>query len=224
MPPLPSAPKVIKLVLHVGEGEDANSLNRFFFQYTGTAPTHSDLDTFCTAVGTHWNTRLGPFYDNSSGLLRTDAEDLSSPTSAVGEDVNTHIGTRAGDRLQAATSAVISAAIARRYRGGHPRSYLAVGTFPDLADRQTWTSTFVNALQTAFVLFINDITTSVWAGGGTLGPVNVSYFNGFHNFTFPSGRTRPIPTLRAAPVIDAITDYFVRTKLGSQRRRNLQSS
>jgi hypothetical protein len=59
---------------------------------------------------------------------------------------------------------------------------------------------------------------------GTVTPVNVSFFSGFTNKTFPSGRTRPVPTPRVTPLIDPIIGSDVNPKVATQRRRNQQST
>jgi hypothetical protein len=53
--------------------------------------------------------------------------------------------------------------------------------------------------------------------------VNVSYFSGFTNVTFPSGRIRPVPKLRSVPLVDTVTSWSTNPNVASQRRRNLQS-
>jgi hypothetical protein len=78
-------------------------------------------------------------------------------------------------------------------------------------------------MRTDYISFNSTIITSPPAGMGVMLPVNVSYFQGFHNFTFPSGRVKAIPTVRPVPVVDLINNFSVNPHVGSQRRRNLQS-
>jgi hypothetical protein len=220
MPALPPATQVCRIIVHQALQDDNNVINRFFIKYTGSPPTDAMLNTFCAAVGTAWGANVSPLQSSNITAYRAETEDLTSATSAVGAANFTEVGTRAGATLSASVAAVINGIIARRYRGGHPKNFLWAGIETDLQTVGTWKATFTAAVEAGWLAFIDAVLGAGWAGAGTLTPVNVSYYAGFHNFTFPSGRTRPIPTVRVAPVVDPITEYTVRAIIGSQRRRN----
>jgi hypothetical protein len=225
MPALPNATKVLKIVLrYVQMNADNDVINRFFMQYSGTAPIAAELDTLANAIITHWTADLAPLHSVDVQLFNAVLEDLSSPTAAVGASNTSSVGTRTGGVLGAGVAAVMKEAINRRYRGGHPRVYLPAGVTSDLQTMRTWTSSFITNLGVGWSSFISDIGGSVWSGGGTLLPVNVSYYTGFTNHTFPSGRVRPVPNVRSTPIIDVIQGFETNGILGSQRRRNLQSA
>jgi hypothetical protein len=225
LPALPNAAKVLKIILRYQQmNADNDVINRFFMQYSGTAPFASELATLANAVITHWTADLAPLHSVDVSLIDALIEDLSSPTSAVGASNTTSVGTRTGGVLGAGVAAVIQEKISRRYRGGHPRVYLPAGVSTDLQTMRSWTSAFQGNLAAGWSSFISDIGGSVWSGGGTLLPVNVSYYQGFLNHTFPSGRVRPVPVVRSSPLIDIITAFDTNGVLGSQRRRNLQSA
>jgi hypothetical protein len=118
---------------------------------------------------------------------------------------------------------VIKFKIARRYRGGHPRFYLAGGMATDVTAQNTWTPAYQSAVAAAWVAFINACVLAPPASLGVLAQVNVSYFSGFVNKTFPSMRTHPVPVLRAVPLQDTVLGASTNPKVASQRRRNLQS-
>jgi hypothetical protein len=223
MPALPPVNKVVRCVLTLADASDLHTLNRIFISYSGTAPTDAQLAAFANSVGANWGAHLKSSFDTSSLLEIVTCEDLTSNTGATGSANPGILGTRAGVTLSAAAAAVVSFSILRRYRGGHPRSYLAAGVQSDLQTKQTWTNGFATGLASAYAAFIVDTIASGWAAAGTLAQVNVSYFSGFTNHTYPSGRTRPIPTPRVTPVVDPILAVRVNTTVGSQRRRNLQS-
>ena len=220
MPALPSVPKVVRVLVKGMLQDDLDVLNRLYFSYSGAAPTNTMLDAFCTAVFNAWVADMTPMQAASYTLLEVLAEDLSSPTGAIGAVVGAQVGTRAGATLTAAAAAVVNQQIARRYRGGHPKTFVVAGIETDIATVGTWKAAFTAALNAAWGSFITTIEGAGWAGAGAIEPVNVSYYQGFTNFTYPSGRTRPRPTLRAAPIVDLITGTSVRTIIGSQRRRN----
>jgi len=224
MPALPSVPKVVRVSVKQTLQEDTDVLNRFFIQYTGTAPTSTDLNTFSGATSAAWGTHMSPEQNTNISVTEVSCEDLSSATGAVGQSSLAQPGTRSGATLTAAVCLVLKLVIARRYRGGHPRTYLWVGSETDIATVQSWKATFVAEVEAAWVAFISEMASSVWTGGGSIQQVNVSYYEGFHNFTFPSGRTRPIPTLRSTPLVDVVTAIGGNQHIGSQRRRNKQSA
>src|SRR5579864_1652032 len=192
MPPLPAVPKVIAArFIHTFQ-EDVDVVNRVFFQYSG-AVSQTDLNTLATSFKTAWDSNVMPALSNS--LVHTDTEltDLSSSTSPVSGVTGSVAGGDATHASLAANSAiVIGMDVARRYRGGHPRLYLGGMHINMLNDVQTLTSAFIASMLTDFQNFITGCTTAPPAAVGTLIQVNVSYFQGFTNHTFPSGRVRPI--------------------------------
>ena len=227
MPALPNVPAVLRCVLKYTNGADVDVVNRFFLRYTGTAPSDGDLDGWITTVvEPAWNTNLKSLYNADTHLVEIIVEDLTSATAGVGDEAFSVAGTRSGSTLPAGVALVLSSVIARRYRGGHPRMYLAVGVGDDLQTTQTWTSAFMTAVLTGWDAFTTALFTTPPGSTSSLVPVNVSYYQGFHAFEYPSGRWRNIPTVRgggAGPaVVDLVSNWKVNPKVASQRRRNLQ--
>lgn len=224
MPALPPVPKVLRIVNETTDGNDLRAISRVYFQYTGAAPTAAQLNILAGAADTAWTGNMAPIYLAGNTHLGHVIEDLTSATSAVGSSTAATAGTRAGSAMAAGTALVVSFAISRRYRGGHPRMYLAAGGSGDLSTRQTWGGAFLAAANAAAQGYLDAIAAAVWAGGGVLGQVNVSYYQGFTPFRYPSGRYRNIPNLRVGgPIVDAVNSVSASPKVGSQRRRNLQS-
>lgn len=221
MPALPSVPKVVQLAFETQDGDGTPPfINRIHFAYTGTAPTNSELSSFATTVLTAWSSALAPSMSTDKEATGLVAIDLSSPTSAVAEVTGTVSGALTGTKLPADTSFVMSATVGRRYRGGHPRSYLPLGDNTSVSNVRSWSSGFMTAVITAWSGFVTAVEGAGWAGAGTLSPVNVSYYAGYHLVTYPSGRSRDVPTLRVGgPLVDPIVGYVPRAKFGSQRRR-----
>jgi hypothetical protein len=117
--------------------------------------------------------------------------------------------------------------IARRYRGGKPRTYLPMGDSGYLLNPQEWNTTFLGLAQAALNQIISDyaVTTVAGCSLGTL--VNVSYYSGFTIRPSPpiaGVRAKNIPTVRTAAVVDAVTSWTAEAKLASQRRRNTRSA
>ena len=213
-------PKVVKLAFIFSDGINTDIVSRMYIGYAGSAPDAAALNGFCTAAHAAFVDALLGDLNQVYTLGRVHAIDLSSPTGAEGDDASSSAGTATDPPLTSDVAVVTSYEIARRYRGGHPRGYWPLGQSSSLSTPQTWTDAFVSGVQTSFNEFITEILAGVWSGGGPLDHVNVSYFHGFTVVTSPTtGRARNVPTVRAAPVVDAISGAIVRKHIGTQRRR-----
>jgi hypothetical protein len=222
VPPLPPAPSTIRVQLKHTLGSDTDVLDRFYATYAGGPPTVADLDTFCASVAAQWNASLKAMAHPDVTLTEVLAQDLSSDTGAVGTASVTLVGDRSGGPLPAEVVSLVNFVVARRYRGGKPRVYLPYGTDSDILDPQHWEAEFVTALTTAWSAFITDSFAAVWAGGGPLEQVVVSYYLGSTASESGSGmymRGHTHPTLRAAPINYSITGFSVNPIPASQRRR-----
>lgn len=224
MPPLPDVNKCLRLAFVGSYGPDLDVVNRIFMEYSGTPPTNLDLDSLAAACCIAWGSFISPMQSPAYVLESCSIEDLSSSLAATGAHAVATTGTRGGGALPNDVCGVMQNRIQRRYRGGHCRTYLAVGTLTDLANNNTWNAGFIAAMVTAWEDFIAAVSGDVWLAGGTLFQVNVSYFSGFTNVLYPSGRYRAVPTRRVLPLLDGISSYSLNPHLGSQRRRNQQSS
>lgn len=222
MAPLPPVPKVLRIAV-IGEiGADVQVVNRFYMQYTGTPPDAGALNTFAQTILSSWALHISPLQAPQYATESCEVIDLTSSSAAAGEYTSANTGTRTGEPVDPATCAVIQHKIGRRYRGGHCRTYLFAGTQADKVNPQTWNPAFVSSLANGWGAFIADIVTAGWTGAGDLFTVNVSYFHGYTNVTYPSGRVRAVPLLRPVPQVDPVLDNAANGQLASQRRRNLQ--
>lgn len=225
MPALPNVPQVVRISFVGKLSGDLDVVNRFFQKYTGTAGSLSSSGAlaWATACGPAWSTHLASFVSTDYQLETITVEDLSSDIGSVGVFDSSAAGSDSSAPLSAGAAAVIKCEIIRRYRGGHPRQYLGGMASDNLNTAQAWNATFVANLATAYTAFRAACAAGCPVGIGPATDVNVSYYQGFTNHTYPSGRTRPIPTLRATPLVDQIATFAVNPKVGSQRRRNQQS-
>jgi hypothetical protein len=224
MPALPSVPGVLRVVVKGLLGEDLDIVGRQFIQYTGGTPSAADVTAIATEALAGWAAHMASQIMAGYATESATVTDLASPTGHEVTVTGSHAGGDSGVTNTAALSFIVQQKIARRYRGGHPRSYVAGVSPGHLQDDQTWDPTFAATTVGKWI----DWWAAVEATSGlsvTLGGrVNVSYYEGFHNFTYPSGRTRPIATLRGTPVVDSIIADGYNPRPGSQRRRNLQGS
>ena len=220
MPALPAVANVARVDMVFAIGADLTALTRFFIHFSGVSPSAGQLDTFCAAVGTAWGVDLKAGTDNDTTLETVEAVDLTSATSASGLAAIGVAGTRGAAFLPADASFVTSYEIVRRYRGGHPRGYWRLGVVADTTTPQLWTAGVTTGFANSVSTFFTAVNAAGWALAGTLGQVSVSYYEGFHVVTNPiTGRARNIPLVRAVPLVDPITAYVGRQRIGSQRRR-----
>jgi hypothetical protein len=224
MPALPAVSNVLRFTLKHTLSEDTDVINGFFMQFTSGTPTPTNLNELAADTLGFWSTRIAPLATPGLVLKECTIIDLTSATGAVGSFPGIIPGSNGGNGQGAGVAAVIKFKVARRYRGGHPRVYQAGVPVDYLTDSQRLSDTAIGNYRTGWTNFISDIAGEMNADFGASSQVNVSYFHGFTNVTFPSGRTRPVPSRRATPLVDPVSSIDVNPKLGSQRRRNTQGS
>jgi hypothetical protein len=218
MPALPDVPNVLKATLQWTVSSDTDVGTGLFFEYSGTAPNNSACLALATTIGAAFGSPED-HWDEDTSMVGVKVTDLSSATGGVGEHAESITGSLTSP-LSGATAVLVNYAMARRYRGGRPRSYLPWGDGTKLGNRQTWNGTFVTScedvLTTAFAAVIGSTS-----GGTTItNHVNVSYYAGFTVAISPTtGRARNVPTLRSSPLVTAISGFAVATRVANQRRR-----
>jgi len=215
MPPLPSVPNVIKVAVKGTYTSGYNWANVFHWTYGGTPPSPSACATLAAQI---FNTYGGQFLQDMPPIQSmTDCvvTDLSSPTGGEGTFHNVTAGQSTADKLPGNVCTLVSKTIFQRYRGGHPRTYLPIGTDENLADQAHWNSAFVTHVTATWQSFVDSVV-GLSDGGATLGQeCAVSYYETDYTVT-PHRRVR-----RAVPVVYdiAIDGYTIRAELASQRRR-----
>jgi hypothetical protein len=225
MPALPPVANTLKVSLVGTLGSDVDVVNIIHFTYSG-ATTTASLDTLATTVESAYNTHVLPIIHESYLLEECHIADLTSDISPVGESIVTHGGAVSGASTPAEVAAVVRRHIPRRYRGGHPKVYVAGIPQADMATPQTWTSGFLSAMQAAWTAFEAECIASPPTPITDLTSAVVSYYQGFTVVTNPiTGRARNVPKLRVAgPVVFGVDEFNVNPKIASQRRRSLQSA
>jgi len=220
MPALPAVPKTLKVAAIWSDGINTDIVTRWYMQYTGSAPSSTQLNSMCGAMADDIATHFDYATVDALTLGRVHAIDLTSATAAEGDDLGARVGTNTSAPNPIDVAQVISYEIARRYRGGHPRGYWPFGSSDALSNPQRWEATYLASVQTNIEALFVALAGEVWSGGGTLQHVNVSYFHGFTVVTDPiTGRARNVPTVRGTPLVDAVTAYVARAHIGTQRRR-----
>lgn len=217
-PPLPASP-CVRVRLDYTQSDAFLAGSRFYLAYTGGAPTSGNCATLATDIETAWVTNLAPLIEQSFILTEVDVLDIATNAGASGQWTGEEGGGLTGTALPAQVSMNVEYNIARRYRGGKPRMFLPPPDDSKVLNNSTWNGTFVDAVNTGVGAFFSTIAGLTIGSMGTLSHVNLSYYEGFKNITNSSGRERAVPTYRTEALLDPVTGYSAKGRMGSQRRR-----
>lgn len=206
MTTLPAAHGVVKLTIGGAIGSSVWACRLHFLMDT-TAGIDNSQATQIAVSGMAAATTLfsGSLWNANTSVTSCLTEDLTSTSGGVGAASGSGHGTGSGSPPPAQNCTLVKHLIARRYRGGHPRTYLPSGDTTSMATSNTWNTTDVAALQTKWDNFINAILSTTVTGNTVAAYVNVSYYSGH--------------ALRSSPVIDAIEGSTVEAMIATQRRR-----
>jgi hypothetical protein len=206
------------------EGDPGEGGIRFYLSYSGSAPTGANCTTLASDISTAWATNFNGLVPDDIALNEIDVLDIATDSGLSGQWNGSAQGTRgaAGPPYQVAMN--VEYGIARRYRGGKPRSYFPFGVAGDYATDSTWSSSLVTAVNSGVTAFYAAIAALSIGAMGTLAHVNLSYYKGFTNVTNPSGRERAVPTYRSSALLDTVTGYSAKTVMGSQKRRRTSTT
>lgn len=221
MPALPAVPNVIRAVFNLTIGADTSAMVRLYFAYSGSPPTSSDLNSIAGTFSSAWNTNLISIHPSQVVLTSVVLTDLNTLSGAGGINSTARTGTLAGTPLPASVAGMFGGQVARRYRGGKPRTFLPCGVTASTGNSQRWSGTFITTATTAINNFITACIGATSGATTISSHVNVSYYQGFTNVTSPTtGRARTVPKLRAGgPITDVVTTMALAPIIGTQRRR-----
>jgi hypothetical protein len=202
---LPPVPNVCKVQCHwlVGDKPAANVLH---WQYSGSGPAPAAYVTALASDIAGAIASNASLWQADTSFLGTTATDLSSDTGFVEEAAATEVGTRTGGILSANVALLASYALSRRYRGGHPRTYLPWFTEADVLNPQEWIGASVTD---ASAVWDGVVTAGLAAGGGGVSTVDqcqVSYILA--------------GVRRVTPLVNAIVFTQCDQVIASQRRRD----
>jgi len=222
-PPLPASP-CLRVRCIWNEGEPGEGGIRFYLSYAGSAPTGANCVTIATDIAAAWASDLSALTPEDIALNEVDVLDIATDSGLSGQWTGTNTGTRGASGVPYQIAMNVEYGIARRYRGGKPRSYFPFGVLGDFQSDATWTSAFVTATNTGVAAFFTAVQAISVGAVGALEHVNLSYYKGFTNIANSSGRERAVPTYRTTALLDTITGYSAKTLLGSQKRRRTSTS
>ena len=202
MPTLPPVPLVSKAVI-AGTVGGTTWANIFHFLWD-TAPTNTNMQELADQCFIDYCTNLPLNWSNGFTATSCITEDLSSSPALPGSHVGSATGTSSSS-ISAGTAMLVKHIIARRYRGGHPRTYMPPPGSGSMTDDDRWTTAVVTAQQGYFDDFIGTLLGHSFTANTLDAYVNVSYYSG--------------GSLRVTPVVDVIAGSIVVRTVATQRRR-----
>lgn len=204
MPALPFVPGVAKIIVK----QTLASQNMFNIFHAdggaGTGWSATELNALAAAVRSSWVTNVLPLQSNTVILNEVTAIDLASDIGASGIATGTNAGTNVSFAQPANSAVCWSWQIARRYRGGHPRTYIGGLCANQVSNPSSITSaaqTSHAAAAAALRTAVNGVTTSA----GTAKLAVVHYYRA--------------KVLLETPLVSQISGVSVDTRIDSQRRR-----
>jgi hypothetical protein len=210
MPPLPPVPNVMKFTIEGSTGLHPWT-NVLHWTYTGGVPTDANCIAFSGVLFAAWSTDFAALMLAGSTITKATCVDLTSALGSSGETLGTVDGTRTGGTVPSSASVLIKKTISRRYRGGHPRTYIFAGADTDLDDSAHWAAGLTGAVFTAYTA-VRTAMDLVTEGSTSLGTeVIVSYVDTV---------TNPVPPhRRTVPLIFPVGTFSVEALVATQRRR-----
>jgi hypothetical protein len=201
-------PPVDAVVRTAVEGTISGSAyaNIFHWSYDSTGElTNANCNQLAEFVLTGYGTLLTAGFPDYVVASNCEVTDLSSASAGVGSYSGTFPGGGPSTAVPASACTLVKHYIARRYRGGHPRTYLPPQVESAMSDPHNWGPTYTASIQTAWDAFTHGVMNAETTGFEITGLVNVSYYSGH--------------VLRPTPVVDVITGSSVEGPIATQRRR-----
>jgi hypothetical protein len=218
---LPTVADVVKIQLQWTVYGDPLATTTLYWGYSGGPPSSADCATLAAAIAAAATSGFESLAHVNIALDAVQVTDLSSMSGGVNGAVATFTGSRSGGQLAPGSAVVANYGIARRYRGGKPRSYFPFGTSTDLSTAGLFDIGFVGDVLAGLTTFVGAVNGAS-AGSTTLtSQRNIGYYSGYTLGPASAGGYRKkIPTPLGVPHNDAILSRAASIFVGSQRRRN----
>ncbi len=205
MAPLPPVPNAVKVQLGWYVGGNSRVENVLHFLVSGGPPSSATCAALAADIQAAQITEFKAQTHTANGIMPCTLTDISSGSGLQGVGGTATGGSLSGSYNSAQTAIVINHHVARRYRGGKPRSYLPLGNQGALTTPGEWLNSFVTGITTDWASFITTCLAASSGGVSISSFVSISYFHA--------------GAVRATPVVDTILQSTARQQVGSQRRR-----
>jgi hypothetical protein len=210
---LPDAPGLVRIVVH-GTFNGRGVANILHAASGAAAFTTGDLIALATSVRAAWVAQFIPLQTSSYLLTAVDCVDLTSDTAFTGTQGGSTAGTAGVNAQGAQVAACITWRIGRRYRGGHPRTYLVPsGSTAAYSLPGSFSASYVASMTSAANAFLAAVnSTSTPSSGLPWQLVCPHYY-------VPGGSVAVPPVFRHPVLNDPITAGSLDSRLDTQRRR-----
>lgn len=201
---LPNAPGVAKIIVKQSFAGVAVYNVLHAWHGNGDSWTQAELDTLASTTRTAWVTNVIPLQASTLTLTDVQVVDLTSDTGLGSVSTGSNAGSGSGSANPANVAICWSWKNLTRYRGGHPRTYIAA--IPNTANSNA--NTITSAVRTAHVAAATALRTAingVVTGGGNAHMGAVSYYKD--------------KAVRGTPAFYEFTGVSVDDRFDSQRRR-----
>lgn len=222
MPALPPVPGVLRVDFNLAIGGLATALVRTHWAYVGGPPSAADCVSIANSIQAAYAAHILPHSTQQGGIESVTVVDLNTLTGAQGTSTTGfQVGAGGTGQISRGTSVLLNYHVARRYRGGKPRSYWPWGAASDINALGDWGNPSPANWLAGYTAFASAVA-AVTAGTTNVGTQrNVSYFSGYTlGPAQPGGFRKKQLALRAGgPLQEPITGVTVAFKPGTQRRR-----
>jgi hypothetical protein len=147
---------VLKFTVHQTL-ESAKVVNGFYVSYTGSAPSNGTCASLAVDFGDDYNSHLIPHLSVNLVVDFIDCVDLTSRTAGQGSATGSWAGGHTESVLPASSALLCEWNVPVRYRGGHPRTYLAGLTQDRLANNQEISGGAQTTFETDFAAFVSAV-------------------------------------------------------------------
>jgi hypothetical protein len=180
--------------------------------------TAANIQTLATELKNGWANNLATFHVSQVVLQNVQTVDLGNSAPVTGQELNGVSGTHPSTGgLPSSTCFVVSDRIGARYRGGHPRQYLPIGTPSDTNSESTWSPTFVSNATAGWVGLVNHVRSVLPpVNGSQLSQVSIAYTYTYENVPTKNKYVKVRTGLKNVYVVQS---YIGRSLIGTQRRR-----
>lgn len=217
-------PDVFHVIKAVHEGTDetgafpwATVSHWMYTKPDGSAITAGELAVVAPKFVNSWRDHIRPWTGSNVIDTQVVLTDLTTTSSAVAISLDGDAGTGSSPAISPESAMLVSKSIARRYRGGHPRTYW-IGPYSNASTVDPGRSidaSLAVAFKAGLAAYYTDIppavTTDSSTGCSAFQEVMVSYVDAALN---------PVPPhRRAVPLVDPVVAYTVHTIFATQRRR-----
>jgi hypothetical protein len=212
MPPLPFLEGLMQVQIE-WYNNATNWRNRFYAYRSDPGPyTATQLETVASAVTDLISTNVLPRMSENYGCSQVICIDLSNDDGTTGQHTLSEPGGGASGMPQSPSASLcIVEKIPRRYRGGHPRMYIAGYDASFLnAGYRVWSNTFINDVEGDWTPVFTAFNALSVAEGDVLTWCGVSYYTD--------------KALRETPLATAVSGLEFQPRLCSQRKRLGKSS